>query len=67
MTPKAEVSTEELPTASPVKKAANVVNKTKMLDSDIIEKAAASATADANTAAMNNIPKTAAGFEKDFN
>ena len=40
---------------------------TKNLDKDTVNAASEIATKEANEAAMKSIPKTAAGFEKDFN
>ena len=37
-----------------------------MLDKDTVEKAAAQASQEASNAALQSIPKTAAGFEKDL-
>jgi len=48
------------------KQAAKVKNKTKMLDQEIIEKAAERATEAASNLALASVPKTSAGFEKDF-
>ena len=61
------VVTETAPPTEEAKAKKNVVNKTKLLDSDVIEKAAAQASQEASSIAMKSIPKTAAGFEKDFN
>lgn len=41
--------------------------KTKNLDKDTVDKAAEIASKEANEAALKSIPKTSAGFEKDFN
>jgi hypothetical protein len=41
--------------------------KTKTLDKETVNKAAEMATQEANEIALNSIPKTSAGFEKDFN
>lgn len=40
---------------------------TKNLDKNTVNAASEIATKEANEAAMKSIPKTAAGFEKDFN
>lgn len=40
--------------------------KTKMLDEDTVKQAAERATIEANNAAIKTVPKTAAGFEKDY-
>ena len=37
-----------------------------MLDEDTVKQAAERATLEATSATINSIPKTAAGFEKDF-
>ena len=51
-------------TSSPPK--AKPAKQTKMLDKDTVEKAAAQASQEASNAALQSIPKTAAGFEKDL-
>lgn len=48
------------------KKDKRVVNNTKLLDKEVIEKASAAALEEASKDALKTIPKTAAGFEKDF-
>lgn len=44
-----------------------MINKTKILDTETVEKAASRASQVAKNIAMQSVPKTAAGFEKDFN
>lgn len=61
-TPPAEE--EEQPKA---KKEKRVVNNTRLLNADVISKASAQASEEASNEALQSIPKTAAGFEKDFN
>jgi hypothetical protein len=56
-----EVSKDEQPVE--VKKS----GKTKTLDQSTVDKAAEIATQEANDLALKNVPKTSAGFEKDFN
>lgn len=43
------------------------VNNTKLLNKDVIQKASAQASHEASLEALRSVPKTAAGFEKDFN
>jgi hypothetical protein len=50
-----------------MKKAGSNTPYTQTLDKDVIEGAAKQATSTASSEAMSRIPKTAAGFEKDFN
>ena len=42
-------------------------NKTKNLDAETVSKAANLATQEASNLVLKSIPKTAAGFEKDYN
>ena len=58
--PKSEESAEK-----PKSKA--VGSNTKILDKMTVEKAAQMASQEANSQVLKSIPKTAAGFEKDFN
>jgi len=64
---KTESPVKSTPAQNDSGKKPKVVNKTKLLDSEMVEQAAARASADASEQAMKSIPKTAAGFEKDFN
>lgn len=43
-----------------------VVNNTKLLNKEVIDKASAQASHEASQEALRSVPKTAAGFERDF-
>ena len=62
-TPSSPVKEEEEATPKKVVKG----NKTKNLDAETVSKAANLATQEAANLVLKSIPKTAAGFEKDYN
>ena len=57
---------EDISEQKATKQAAKVKNKTKMLDQETVEKAAERATEAASNLVLASVPKTSAGFEKDF-
>lgn len=65
--PKKQEKDEENESEQKPKKEKRVVNNTKLLNKDVIDKASAQASHEASIEALKTIPKTAAGFEKDFN
>lgn len=65
-TPEEEVTKGKFSTASAAPEPAKP-KRTKMLDKETVDKAATLASDQATQLALKNIPKTAAGLEKDFN
>merc|ERR1712227_401778 len=65
--PEEEATKGQFSTASSAPTPAARPKQTKMLNKETVDKAATLATDQATQLALKNIPKTAAGLEKDFN